>query len=636
MAEPSNFEEEGNGAVAVMMPELRRRKGFDRIFRHPWARLFISGIIAILNFIMLAEDPVAHSRAEADVPIVGDGISFILARYPDTAALRFLKVSLWLLSIVAGIAIGFLLHRFLLQRLLKIRMFEGTHGSWTVMFFTSIPVVFVGSRIYTAFLKIGSGNESYYISSLMGTSNKTFMAVAAIGTWLGDFITFLMVLDMCLQQTNEYVGWMPAARRWWNRGWNRVVAFWGVFVTFTIIVVTFILTEVIDHDESFGDSLAPSNEVGRTLLAAVITVMDLMIVAGDWDFPTFDNPFEIKLPGFNVPEIDIKWLSSRLRLPEFFEISISGRWFNYGIILVVMCLDFNMMKNQIVYEPFAFGQYTDPDGHIWTVEKTSDLTGATEEQISWAVRGGEASGDSRMQARYVDAPYALRMLAATPAFLGLLVFIIVSLRGVRGKDRKIPGTGLDAVDGGARASGDVGDGGGSNLNRAGTDEPRWTAATSDPLRSDADHNGDRNGDRDRDRNGDRDRDRDRNGDRNNGAKESRQSRNPNPNGNRGRGRDNSAPRFVPKTSDRARDSDRYGGRNSKRDTRGRGGRGRSSSSDDYSSNYGDTSSKYAGSSSRERRPAPHLQRDASDDYYYSLSSSASSRSRYYGKGGGKR
>jgi hypothetical protein len=40
-----------------------------------------------------------------------------------------------------------------------------------------------------------------------------------------------------------------------------------------------------------------SNEVSRAWLASVITAMDLMIVMQDWEFPTFTNPFDIKLPG---------------------------------------------------------------------------------------------------------------------------------------------------------------------------------------------------------------------------------------------------------------------------------------------------------------------------------------------------
>ena len=37
---------------------------------------------------------------------------------------------------------------------------------------------------------------------------------------------------------------------------------------------------------------------------------------------------------------------------------LSGKWFNYGIIFLVMIFDLNMWKNQIFYYPEAYGQYT--------------------------------------------------------------------------------------------------------------------------------------------------------------------------------------------------------------------------------------------------------------------------------------
>ena len=37
----------------------------------------------------------------------------------------------------------------------------------------------------------------------------------------------------------------------------------------------------------------------------------------------------------------------------------SGKWFNYGIIFLVMLLDLNMWKNQIFYNPSDYAQYYD-------------------------------------------------------------------------------------------------------------------------------------------------------------------------------------------------------------------------------------------------------------------------------------
>lgn len=43
-----------------------------------------------------------------------------------------------------------------------------------------------------------------HASNHMGMENQTFMKVAAICTWLGDFITAWMVTDMMLQVNNSY------------------------------------------------------------------------------------------------------------------------------------------------------------------------------------------------------------------------------------------------------------------------------------------------------------------------------------------------------------------------------------------------------------------------------------------------
>ena len=46
--------------------------------------------------------------------------------------------------------------------------------------------------------------DRMHASNRMGMENQTFMKVAAICTWLGDFITAWMVTDMMLQVNNYY------------------------------------------------------------------------------------------------------------------------------------------------------------------------------------------------------------------------------------------------------------------------------------------------------------------------------------------------------------------------------------------------------------------------------------------------
>ena len=56
--------------------------------------------------------------------------------------------------------------------------------------------------------------DKMHASNRMGMENQAFMKVAAICTWLGDFITAWMVTDMMLQVYNYYFN--PASPRMCN------------------------------------------------------------------------------------------------------------------------------------------------------------------------------------------------------------------------------------------------------------------------------------------------------------------------------------------------------------------------------------------------------------------------------------
>ena len=51
----------------------------------------------------------------------------------------------------------------------------------------------------------GKYMDKMHASHRMGMQNQTFMKVAAIGTWLGDFITAWMVTDMMLQVNETFL-----------------------------------------------------------------------------------------------------------------------------------------------------------------------------------------------------------------------------------------------------------------------------------------------------------------------------------------------------------------------------------------------------------------------------------------------
>ena len=144
----------------------------------------------------------------------------IIRRYPPEARYVVLKIFMFSLAAVMGMLVGkFFIHKFLFCRVLKLRMFsEEGQGSWMVMFLTVLMFLFVMSFIYSEFLLLGGEHLAPYVTSHnLGIQNQTFMKMAAIGTWLGDFITAWMVTDMMLQvkqtdgQRDETDRWKPGA-----------------------------------------------------------------------------------------------------------------------------------------------------------------------------------------------------------------------------------------------------------------------------------------------------------------------------------------------------------------------------------------------------------------------------------------
>ena len=127
-------------------------------------------------------------------------IKFVLFRYPP-GGWSVLKVLLWLLAIVVGFLVGkFFFHRLVFNRWMKLSMFYHDSGSWMVMFLTTLVSLFIFSFIYNGFLSAGGDELSLYkITTYLGLQNDSFMKAAALGTWMGDFVTAWMVTDMMLQ-----------------------------------------------------------------------------------------------------------------------------------------------------------------------------------------------------------------------------------------------------------------------------------------------------------------------------------------------------------------------------------------------------------------------------------------------------
>lgn len=138
---------------------------------------------------------------------------------------------------------------------------------------------------------------------------------------------------------------------------------------------------------------------------------------------------DIKLPGVDTA-------SFYFRLPRFckkenWHVHITGRWFNYGIIMLVIILDLNMWKNQIFYDPFTFGQYTDSEGYIFTVHDQDFLNSANKSALSYEWRSQNINPvtnqsftqtDPRMNSKYLEFPLAVKGIAFIPSIVAFLTF----------------------------------------------------------------------------------------------------------------------------------------------------------------------------------------------------------------------
>ena len=170
---------------------------------------------------------------------------------------------------------------------------------------------------------------------------------------------------------------------------------------------------------------------------------------------------DIKLPGLNTGNF-------HFHLPGG-DIRITGKWFNYGIIFIVMILDLNMWKNQIFYEPFVYGQYTDEQHYIYTVADRNFLANATVETLSYAWRWTHVnpltnktygSEDHKMNSRYMGYPLSAKGTAFIPSLLAFAMFgILVKYFSKGGPSSKVaPAVELkDATDSAVHVKGDAGE-----------------------------------------------------------------------------------------------------------------------------------------------------------------------------------
>ncbi|KAI4905661.1 hypothetical protein NFI96_011348 [Prochilodus magdalenae] len=351
-------------------------------------------------------------------------------------------------------------------RYLRLKMFREDHGSWMTMFFSTILFLFIFSHIYNLLLLMTGGMGPHMVTEYMGIRNESFMKMAAVGTWMGDFVTAWMVTDMMLQDT-LYPDWGQTARRFWKQGNNRIVLFCQcasqsraigedkvnhtkrvialscplqqhslsehcrtVLISLTSVVVLVISTDWISWD-NLNRGFLPSDEVSRAFLASFILVFDLLIVMQDWEFPHFMGDLDMNLPGLSTTQLKFKLPVCKRIFKEEYHIHITGKWFNYGIIFLVLILDLNMWKNQIFYKPYEYGQYVGPGEKIYTVEEPDTLSDFNRSTLTWDWRSTNIDPrtnltyihrDMFLHSRYIGTSLDVKCLAFIPSLAAFVLF----------------------------------------------------------------------------------------------------------------------------------------------------------------------------------------------------------------------
>lgn len=141
----------GNHVHGISFKDKGRLLQFKYFFQYPYFRLFVAYFVTICNFVIYAEDPVSHSHAPCEIPVLGNAFSMIVTKYPPNG-FSALKALMWITAIVVGIGMGkLIIHKWLLNKKFNVSMFSEDQGSWMICFLYTILMVLVSSLVYNLF-----------------------------------------------------------------------------------------------------------------------------------------------------------------------------------------------------------------------------------------------------------------------------------------------------------------------------------------------------------------------------------------------------------------------------------------------------------------------------------------------------
>jgi hypothetical protein len=75
----------------------------NKWFRHPWARIFFCFLIVVLDFYIYAEDPILDSRAQSNLPVIGNVVNLLLPPPINDESFRMSTVGRWAVHLCTGV-----------------------------------------------------------------------------------------------------------------------------------------------------------------------------------------------------------------------------------------------------------------------------------------------------------------------------------------------------------------------------------------------------------------------------------------------------------------------------------------------------------------------------------------------------
>merc|ERR1711865_658265 len=272
---------------------------------------------------------------------------------------------------------------------------ERDKGSWFIMLLSTFFSVVLASGIYNGL--VADDTSAPQISGQLPMTNETFYKIAASGMWIATSVTFIFVFDMMAQDMRNYPTTMVCLRTTWTKAYDgslRIHATWLTLFSLSLVVIMTIAFNPSDWWDHAMEAIDGTNEVGRCAFASFITILDLLVILQDWEFPSFKTPNFIKMPGMKI---------ANLKCPNM-NVLLTGKWFNYSLMFFVLLIDIMMLKNNVFYTPEDTSQYTDPDGYVWTVySPTNDVIYSWERHTNCTATCYESCcKDFKVAARYTN------------------------------------------------------------------------------------------------------------------------------------------------------------------------------------------------------------------------------------------